>query len=69
MILELKNISKNYYGQCALNNVSFSINKRGCYGVLGPNGAGKSTLLNIIAGYIAPSPSCATNDVAPNGAE
>ena len=68
MILEVKNISKNYGNHIALNNISFSIEKHGCYGVLGPNGAGKSTLLNIITGYITPSGSGATNNTVPNGA-
>lgn len=68
MILEVKNVSKSYHGIKALDNITLSIDKHGCYGVLGRNGAGKSTLLNIIAGYIPPSSNSATKKCVPNGA-
>ncbi len=52
MSIEVKNISKLYGEQKALNNVSFSIKKGEIVGFLGPNGAGKSTMMKIITGYI-----------------
>lgn len=52
MSIEVKNITKLYGEQKALNNVSFSINKGEIVGFLGPNGAGKSTMMKIITGYI-----------------
>ena len=52
MSIEVKNITKFYKDQKALNNVSFSIEKGEIVGFLGPNGAGKSTLMKIITGYI-----------------
>ncbi len=52
MSIEVKNISKLYGAQKALNNVSFSIEKGEIVGFLGPNGAGKSTMMKIICGYI-----------------
>ncbi|PKP14089.1 MAG: gliding motility-associated ABC transporter ATP-binding subunit GldA [Bacteroidetes bacterium HGW-Bacteroidetes-3] len=52
MSIEVKNISKLYGEQKALNNVSFSIEKGEIVGFLGPNGAGKSTMMKIICGYI-----------------
>uniref|UniRef100_UPI00404865EB ATP-binding cassette domain-containing protein n=1 Tax=Flavobacterium sp. TaxID=239 RepID=UPI00404865EB len=55
MSIEVKNISKLYGEQQALNKVSFTINKGEIVGFLGPNGAGKSTLLKIIAGASKPS--------------
>ena len=55
MSIEVKNVSKNYGAQSALNNVSFSIQKGEIVGFLGPNGAGKSTLMKIITGYIKAS--------------
>jgi len=52
MAIEVKNITKLYGEQKALNNVSFTINKGEIVGFLGPNGAGKSTMMKIITGYI-----------------
>lgn len=55
MSIEVKNISKKYGKQLALNDVSFSIKKGEIVGFLGPNGAGKSTLMKILTGYLNPS--------------
>ena len=52
MSIEVKNITKLYGEQKALNNVSFSIKNGEIVGFLGPNGAGKSTMMKIITGYI-----------------
>ena len=52
MAIEVKNITKIYGKQVALNNVSFSIKKGEIVGFLGPNGAGKTTLMKIITGSL-----------------
>jgi ABC-2 type transport system ATP-binding protein len=52
MSIEVKNITKLYGEQVALNAVSFAIKKGEIVGFLGPNGAGKSTMMKIITGYI-----------------
>jgi ABC-2 type transport system ATP-binding protein len=45
-----------YYGEhCAVQNVSFSLEKGEILGFLGPNGAGKSTTMQIICGNLAPT--------------
>lgn len=53
--IEIKNITKIYGAQKALNNVSLSIDKGEVVGLLGPNGAGKSTLMRILTSFIPPS--------------
>ncbi|HQV36499.1 MAG TPA: gliding motility-associated ABC transporter ATP-binding subunit GldA [Flavobacterium sp.] len=52
MSIEVKNISKIYGDQKALDNISFSVKNGEIVGFLGPNGAGKSTLMKILTTYI-----------------
>lgn len=54
-MIEIKNISKVYDSQYALNNVSFSAHEGEVVGLLGPNGAGKSTLMKILTCFIPPT--------------
>ncbi len=53
-IFKAENITKNYTGHKALDNVSISVPKKSVYGLLGPNGAGKTTLIRIINQIIGP---------------
>jgi rhamnose transport system ATP-binding protein len=53
-ILELENISKNFPGVRALDNVRFSMEAGEVHALLGENGAGKSTLIKIISGVYKP---------------
>jgi branched-chain amino acid transport system ATP-binding protein len=50
MILEIKNLTKDFGGLRANDDISFSLNRRELLGVIGPNGAGKTTLFNCISG-------------------
>ena len=50
MILEIKNLTKNFGGLRANDDISFSLNRGELLGVIGPNGAGKTTLFNCISG-------------------
>ncbi len=52
MSIEVKNLSKFYGEQAAVNDISFSIKKGEIVGFLGPNGAGKSTTMKILTGFI-----------------
>ena len=55
MSIEVKNITKLYKDQKALNDVSFEVNSAEIVGFLGPNGAGKSTMMKILTTYIEAS--------------
>ena len=54
-ILEVKNLSKHYKTNKAVNGISFAIPKGICFGLLGPNGAGKTTTIEMIEGITPPS--------------
>ena len=54
MKLELKNISKNFHGVKALQDVDFQLKENSIHALLGENGAGKSTLVKILCGVYQP---------------
>ncbi len=51
-VVEIKNLTVEYSGVRALDNISFSINQNDFLGIIGPNGAGKSTLFACMLGII-----------------
>lgn len=52
VILEVKNLTKQFGGVRALNDLSLSIEPAKITGIIGPNGSGKTTLINILSGLI-----------------
>jgi len=54
-MLEVRNVSKQFSGSLAVDNVSFEARAGEVTGYLGPNGSGKSTTIKIIAGLIEPT--------------
>ena len=52
MSLILKNVSKSFVGKKAVDNISFSLQEPGVYGLLGTNGAGKTTTIRMLLGII-----------------
>lgn len=54
MKLSVCNLTKDFGGKLAVNNVSFSLS-HGVYGLLGPNGAGKTTLMKMMVDILDPS--------------
>jgi ABC-2 type transport system ATP-binding protein len=55
MSLEIRNLTKIYGQQKALNDISFSVRQGEIVGFLGPNGAGKSSTMKIATCFIPPS--------------
>lgn len=55
IIVDVKNLTKQYGKQLALDNVSFRIRKGSIVGLIGPNGAGKTTIMKIMAGLAFPT--------------
>ncbi len=49
-VVEIKNLTVQYPGVRALDNVSFSVEQNDFLGIIGPNGAGKSTLFSCMLG-------------------
>jgi branched-chain amino acid transport system ATP-binding protein len=50
MILEIRNVIKNFNGFCALHDISIEVAEGKIHAIIGPNGAGKTTLFNLISG-------------------
>jgi branched-chain amino acid transport system ATP-binding protein len=55
IVLETKELTKQFGGLTAVNAVSMHINEGDIVGLIGPNGAGKTTLVNAIAGLNPPT--------------
>jgi len=54
-MLTVSRLSKQFKGQPALKEISFSIERGQRVGLAGPDGAGKTTLIRLIAGLLLPS--------------
>ncbi len=54
-MIELKNLTKRYGNNLAVDRLNLSINSGELFGFIGPNGAGKTTTINMIGGMLAPT--------------
>ena len=54
MILESKEVTKNYGSKTAVNAVSLKLEPGLVYAMLGPNGSGKTTWMKMAAGLVKP---------------
>ncbi|HIC61877.1 MAG TPA: ABC transporter ATP-binding protein [Marine Group III euryarchaeote] len=54
-VLKVSNLTKDFGGLRAIDNVSFEVGKGEFVGLIGPNGCGKTTTFNCISGLLEPS--------------
>jgi len=55
LLLEAREVTKNFGGLQAISQVSFQIRKGEIFSVIGPNGAGKTTLFNLVTAFLPPT--------------
>ncbi|SOD93584.1 gliding motility-associated ABC transporter ATP-binding subunit GldA [Spirosoma fluviale] len=55
MSIQVRNLTKEYNQQKAVNQISLNVQPGEIVGFLGPNGAGKSTTMKIATGYLPPT--------------
>lgn len=58
--ISINDVTKNYGSICALDNVSFEVEKGEVFGLIGPDGAGKTTLFRILTTLLVPDSGTAT---------
>ena len=51
-VLAVQNITKEFVGLIALENVSLTLRQGEILGLIGPNGSGKTTLINVVTGLL-----------------
>ena len=54
-MIHVSNLTKEYAGRVAVDDISFDVQPGEVVGFLGPNGAGKSTTMRILSGYMPPT--------------
>ncbi len=54
-LVEVKNLSKRYGNNLALNRINLTLQPGNIIGLLGPNGSGKTTLIKILTGLLQPT--------------
>jgi len=54
-ILETRQLSREFSGFVAVNNVSLKVRQGSIHGLIGPNGAGKTTMFNLLTKFLLPT--------------
>jgi ABC-2 type transport system ATP-binding protein len=59
-MISVKELTKKYARNLAVDHISFEVNKGEIVGFLGPNGAGKTTTMRMLTGFLLPTSGTAT---------
>ena len=62
-VLRLENLSIQFGGLKAVDDLSFAIKEKEIFGLIGPNGAGKTTAFNCITQFYKPSSGLFTSEI------
>ena len=54
-VLQMKDVTMQFGGVVAVDNLSLEVNKGEIVSLIGPNGAGKTTAFNVVTGVYAPT--------------
>ena len=54
-VISFKDVSLNFGGVQALDDISFDIEEGSLFAIIGPNGAGKTTFFNLLTGHLQPT--------------
>jgi len=54
-MLKVNNLTKDFGGVRAVNQLSFEVEENELLGIIGPNGSGKTTTINLISGALKPT--------------
>ena len=55
IFLETRQLSREFSGFVAVNNVSLKVRQGSIHGLIGPNGAGKTTVFNLLTKFLLPT--------------
>ena len=55
IILETKNLTKEFRGFVAVNDISLRVQRGQIHALIGPNGAGKTTCFNLLTKFLTPT--------------
>ena len=53
-VLKVENVTMQFGGVVAVDNLNMEVNEARSWPLIGPNGAGKTTAFNVITGVYAP---------------
>ena len=68
-VLDVKNVTVQFGGLRANEDVSFDVRRNELFALIGPNGAGKTTMINALTGIYRPETGASVQFLAADGAE
>ena len=68
-VLQVNNLTVQFGGVVACDNLSLEVHQGELFALIGPNGAGKTTLVNAVTGIYEPKPGASVKFRGRNGEE